>query len=47
MYNTNIKDNRCIVDCLAVSHKISMEKFVVDTGAKFKDSNDYYSWFEL
>ncbi len=39
MYNTNIKDNRCIVDCLAVSHKISMEKFVVDTGAKFTCCN--------
>ena len=39
MYSTNIKDNRCIVDCLAVSHKISMEKFVVDTGAKFTCCN--------
>lgn len=35
MYSTNIKDDRCIIDCLVVSHKISIEKFVIDTGAKF------------
>lgn len=35
MYSTSIKDGRCIVDCLAISDKISLEKFVVDTGAKF------------
>lgn len=35
MYSTNIKDDRYTVDCVAVSNKISMEKFVVDTGAKF------------
>lgn len=35
VYSTNIKDNRCIVDCLVVSRKVSMEKFVVDTGTKF------------
>ncbi|MDE5700289.1 MAG: retropepsin-like domain-containing protein [Lachnospiraceae bacterium] len=35
MYSTNIKDDRYAVDCLIISHKISLEKFVVDTGAKF------------
>lgn len=35
MYNTNIKGNRCLIDCVAVLTKISLEKFVVDTGAIF------------
>lgn len=35
MYSTSIKDDRCIVDCLTIADKISLEKFVVDTGAKF------------
>lgn len=35
MYSTNIKDDRCLVDCLMVLNDISLEKFVVDTGAKF------------
>lgn len=39
VYSTNIRGDRCIVDCLAVSNKISMDKFVVDTGAKFTCCN--------
>lgn len=39
VYSTNIKDDRCVVECLAVSHKISIDRFVVDTGAKFTCCN--------
>lgn len=35
VYSTNIKNDRSIIDCLIVSHKISLEKFVIDTGAKY------------
>ncbi|MCM1154119.1 MAG: retropepsin-like domain-containing protein [Ruminococcus flavefaciens] len=35
MYSTNIEDDRCLVDCLMVSNDVSIEKFVIDTGAKF------------
>lgn len=35
MYSTNIKGNRCLVDCVAVLTEVSLEKFVVDTGAMF------------
>ena len=33
MYSTNIKDNRYLIRCLAVSKEISANNFVVDTGA--------------
>lgn len=35
VYSTSIKFDRCTIDCLLVSNKISLEKFVIDTGAKF------------
>lgn len=35
MYSTSIKDNRYLVQCIAVSNKIRSAKFIVDTGAKF------------
>ena len=35
MYNTNIENNRCFVDCIIVSDEIAVEKFVVDTGAMY------------
>lgn len=35
MYSTSIKDNRYLVQCIAVSNKIRSAKFIVYTGAKF------------
>ena len=35
MYSTNMRDDRYLIDCVIVSDKIAIEKFVVDTGAKF------------
>ena len=39
MYSTNLKDDRYFVDCLAVSAEITIEKFIVDTGAKYTCCN--------
>ncbi|MDE7477274.1 MAG: retropepsin-like domain-containing protein [Lachnospiraceae bacterium] len=39
MYSTNIKDNRYLVRCLAVANEISVNNFVVDTGAKITCCN--------
>ena len=35
MYSTSIKNNRYLVQCIAISNKIRSAKFIVDTGAKF------------
>lgn len=35
MYSTNIEDNRYYANCIAVADEIAVEKFIVDTGAKF------------
>ena len=42
MYSTSIKDDRCHLDCIAVSNKIAIEKFVVDTGAKYTCCNYWF-----
>ena len=39
MYSTNMRDDRYLIDCVIVSDKIAIEKFVVDTGAKFTCCN--------
>ena len=35
MYSTNIRGNRCLIDCVIALTEVSLEKFVVDTGAMF------------
>lgn len=39
MYSTNLRNDRYMVDCLTISDKVSLGKFVVDTGAKYTCCN--------
>ena len=42
MYSTSIKDNRCLIRCLAVANEISANNFIVDTGAKITCCNSEF-----
>lgn len=35
MYSTNMKNNRYLVSCIVVSEDVAIDKFVVDTGARY------------
>ncbi len=39
MYSTNLKDNRYFVRCLTVAEDTNVNRFIVDTGAKFTCCN--------
>lgn len=39
MYSTNLGDNRYLVRCLTVAEDINVNKFIIDTGAKFTCCN--------
>ena len=39
MYSTRLRNDRYLVDCLTVSDKVTIGKFVVDTGAKYTCCN--------
>ena len=39
MYSTRLRNDRYLVDCLTISDKIAIGKFVVDTGAKYTCCN--------
>ena len=32
MYSTSIRDNKCLVECIAVLDRVRVTKFIVDTG---------------
>lgn len=42
MYSTNIRHDRCRLDCIAVSDEVAIEKFIVDTGAKYTCCNYWF-----
>lgn len=44
MYSTSLKDNRYLLQCIAVFDKVRAIKFTVDTGAKFTCCN--YKYFD-
>ena len=39
MYSTSIRDNKCLVECIAVLDRVRVTKFIVDTGAMFTCCN--------
>lgn len=39
MYSTNIRGNKCLVECIAVLDRVRVVKFIVDTGAMFTCCN--------
>ncbi len=39
MYNTSIRHNKCLVECIAVLDRVRVTKFIVDTGATFTYCN--------
>ncbi len=39
MYSTNIRDNKCLAECITVSTDTNMLHFIVDTGAMFTCCN--------
>ena len=39
MYSTCMKNDRYVVKCLIVSEYVTLEKFIVDTGARFSCCN--------
>lgn len=39
MYSTNIRGNKCLVDCIAVLDRVRAVKFIVDTGAMYTCCN--------
>ena len=39
MYNTNIKNNKYLAECIMVNRDVNMAKFIVDTGAMFTCCN--------
>lgn len=45
MYSTNIRDNKCLVECITVGKDINMVQFIVDTGAMFTCCN--YKFFDV
>lgn len=45
MYSTNIRNNKCFIECIAVRREINMIKFIVDTGAMFSCCN--YKFFDI
>lgn len=42
MYNTNIKHDKCRVECIVVTDNIAVENFVVDTGAMYTCCNYWF-----
>ena len=45
VYSTNIRDNKCLAECITVSTDTNMLHFIVDTGAMFTCCN--YSLFDV
>ncbi len=45
MYSTNIRDNKCYVECITVSREINMIRFIVDTGAMYSCCS--YKFFDI
>jgi len=39
VYNTSIKNNKCLAECIIVGRDVNMVQFVVDTGAMFTCSH--------
>lgn len=39
VYSTSLKDNRYMVNCIAVAKEIHVVRFIVDTGAKITCCN--------
>lgn len=39
MYSTSIRDNKCLIECIAVLDRVRVTKFIVDTGAMFTCCN--------
>lgn len=45
MYSTNIRNNKCFIECITVSQETNMIRFIVDTGAMFSCCN--YKFFDI
>lgn len=45
MYNTSIKNNKYLAECIMVNRDVNMAKFIVDTGAMFTCCN--YKIFDI